>query len=280
MSDHDDRDCAETRTDDLLAGFDAFRARGAGTPPPEPEPFPEQYETAQFAMPTVVSPVVGPEPEPEREQDPEKAGELVRIPEPDLPTLPLATTNVAAAGEYTAVPPPPPFDPGAGHGVVTAPAGPPPRRSKTRTGFILAAAAAIVIGLCAGAYSVVVSTDRSSQNASNPPATSASTSASPQADDAESSRTITIMVVVDSVAPNGFIATGQSGGEQISFTVQYTPSTKFGTTARPISRSQVVVGAHVWVRGRRTGTDTITASLIAGVPESQAAARTSGYAGV
>jgi hypothetical protein len=274
VSDDDERASAETRSDDLLEGFDAFRARGAGTPqPPEPEPFPEEYAeygeyaTAQSAMPTVINPVVEPVFEP------------VPAPGPDLesPTLPVAAASFSAAAEYTAVPPPPPFDPGAGVGAAYIPGGPPPRRNRTRTGFIVAAAAAIVIGLCAGAYSVVVRTDRSS-NSSAPPAASTSGSASPQADDAESSKAITVLVVVDSLTADGFTATGESGAD-ISFTLQYTANTKFGTATRPLTHAQVVPGAHVWVRGRRTGYDTITATVVAGVLSSQAAAKTS-YAGV
>jgi hypothetical protein len=285
VSDHDKRESAQTRTDDLLEGFDAFRSRGAGRPqPPEPEPFPDAavpyaqenqaqenqaqgnqapgYEIAQTAMPTVISPVVDPPP---------LSGLGAE------PTLPMVATGFSATAEYTAVPPPPPFVPGSGKGVAAIPGSRPPRRSKTRTGFILAAVAAIVIGLCAGAYSVVVRTDRSSQNSSVPPAASAS--ASPQADDAENSKAVTALVVVDSVTANGFVATAQAGGDK--FAVQYTATTKFGTQARPLTRAQVVPGAHVWVRGHRTAYDTITATVVAGALESEASTtRSSGSVGV
>jgi hypothetical protein len=124
----------------------------------------------------------------------------------------------------------------------------------------------------------VVKTDRNPQNSSAPPA--ASGSASPQANDAANSKAVTALVVVDSVAANGFVATAQSGDHD-PFTVQYTAATKFGTAARPLTRAQVVAGAHVWVRGRRTAFDTVTASVVAGVLESEAStAKTTGSLGV
>lgn len=163
---------------------------------------------------------------------------------------------VGLSERYTAVPPPPPPGP-----TGAAPkGGRPPRRRGRQTWFLAAAGVAIVAGVCIGAYSVISNSASSAQG--EPPVGATATAAS-----STDAKARTLLVLVDGVNADGFIATGRLDGSLVTFTVVYDARVHFGTADRPLTRAGVTPGRRVWIRGRLTGHNTFTASVVASAPD-------------
>jgi hypothetical protein len=92
---------------------------------------------------------------------------------------------------------------------------------------------------------------------------------------ATKARVVTVRVVIDGIGADGFTGRLVSTGQEV--TVRLDGSTRYGTTAHPYSQAQLAVGETVVVRARRTGTDTLTATLVVG--SSAGSAGSNGAAG-
>lgn len=79
---------------------------------------------------------------------------------------------------------------------------------------------------------------------------------------AKRGRAVDVRVVVESVGTDSFTGHIVATGEQV--TVRLDATTRFGTAAHPFSRGQLIVGETVLVRGRRSATDTLTATIVLG----------------
>ena len=76
-----------------------------------------------------------------------------------------------------------------------------------------------------------------------------------------SKRALTFRVTIVSVGSDSFTGTVPTNGESV--TVTLTSKTRFGTKAHPLTRDALTVGETVIVRGRRIGTNTVTATVVA-----------------
>ena len=73
--------------------------------------------------------------------------------------------------------------------------------------------------------------------------------------------TLTFRVTIASVGADSFTGTVLANGDDV--TVALTDTTHYGTKARPFSQGRLTVGETVLVRGKRTGADTVTATVVA-----------------
>ena len=139
------------------------------------------------------------------------------------------------------------------------PDGPPPGSGvggRMRSLLVVAAALLVACVLGLGAWMAFGS--------SSPSANAAATGATgtPGAAAAGAGpRALTFRVTVASVGSDSF--TGKVLADGDSVTVAMTAKTRFGTKAHAFSLSDLSVGETVLVRGRRTGTGTITATEVA-----------------
>jgi hypothetical protein len=76
----------------------------------------------------------------------------------------------------------------------------------------------------------------------------------------KNAKAVTARLTVTSVGADSFTATA-ANGQTVS--VHITSATKFGTAARPFTRSQLVTGADVYARLRREADGTVVATVIA-----------------
>lgn len=159
--------------------------------------------------------------------------------------------NPAGNPEYFAYPPT--FDPAA-----AAPAR--SSRFRNRTIAIIIGAVLVVGGVSAGAYAAFASS-----SPSQPSAASTVPSGSPTK--GKHAKVQTVRITVVSYSGSTLTGTNAAG---VTITVNITAKTKYGTTARPFTQSQIVPGAVIVARGQRTGTTTITANIIAGAATSAA----------
>ena len=241
---------------DPLAQFDAFRARQAEER--------EQQET-QSAY-THPAPGPGPEgdggyghpglvPQPEGGyglpgQEPEgDYGHPRQVPQPE--------------GGYT-FPPEYAADPNAVY-LPLMPATAPPggdRGRRTRSVLIFGGAVLVICVLALGAWLAFGSSSSSANAASTgPAATTTSTAAAPGGGADTAKRALTFRVTIVSLGSDSFTGKALANGDPV--TVTMTSSTRFGTQAHAFDRSDLAVGETVIVRGRRTGTDTVTATEVA-----------------
>lgn len=136
------------------------------------------------------------------------------------------------------------------------------KRRRLRSVAVLAGAAVLVAGVVGGVYA----TTRSSGAPVAAPGTAVSASPSAGAAKGEKDgkggkgKAVTAELTVTSVSGDSFAATAADGR---TVTVQLTASTKFGTAARPFTRSQLVTGAVVYARLRREADGTVAATVIA-----------------
>lgn len=80
----------------------------------------------------------------------------------------------------------------------------------------------------------------------------------------------TFRVTIESVGANSFSGKLLADGRTV--TIALDDKTHYGTKTRPFSRSDLTVGQTVIVHGRRTGTDTVTATVVAANTEASSAA--------
>lgn len=138
--------------------------------------------------------------------------------------------------------------PGGGHG-----------HGKVRSVAVLAGAVVLVAGVVGGVYAAT-------RSSGSPVASSGVTaSASPSAGAAKgakigTAKAVTARLTVTSVSGDSFNATTANGR---TLSVQITPDTKFGTVARPFTRSQLVTGAVIFARLRRDANGGVVATVIA-----------------
>jgi Domain of unknown function (DUF5666) len=158
----------------------------------------------------------------------------------------------AADPDAAFVPPMPPMPPmpGGGDGG---------RASKTRSLLIFGGVVLVVCVMAVGAWLAFGSSSPSTNTASaNSPATAASPTGA-ATDPAK--RALTFRVTIASLSSNSFTGTAPANGDSVTVTI--TSKTRFGTKTHAFSQSDLTVGETVIVRGRRTGTDTITATEVA-----------------
>ncbi|HWG27379.1 hypothetical protein [Actinospica sp.] len=108
-------------------------------------------------------------------------------------------------------------------------------------------------------------------SSSSPAATAASSGSSASASPSPTSsakRALTFRVTIVSLGTDSFTGTVLSNGESV--TVTLTDKTRFGTKAQAFSRADLHVGELVAVRGKRTGTATVTATEVAQAVRSSA----------
>lgn len=154
--------------------------------------------------------------------------------------------------------------PGAGYGQpVPAPPGDARGRGRLRSTAALAGAVALVAGVVFGVYEATLPS--SGQSAAGSPAVSASPNPSTGASagaskGAKNGKATLARLTVTSVGAGSFTATAADGG---TVSVQIKSTTKFGTAARPFTRSQLVPGAVVYARLRREADGTVVATVIA-----------------
>lgn len=141
------------------------------------------------------------------------------------------------------------------------PPAPPASRTRSVLIFVGAVLVAGVLGL--GAWLAFGSSSSPAAAASG--GTSASASASPTS---SPKRALTFRVTIVSVGTDSFTGTVLANGEPV--TVTLTAKTRFGTKAQAFSRSELRAGELVAVRGKRTGTDTVTATDVAQAVRSSA----------
>lgn len=266
MSDHDESDpFGETRSaEDPLGPFEAFKAARAKEPEAA-EPFPELFP----------EPFGGPVPVPEPEPVPglgEAEPTAIITPEPGMygpvPDEYVASNEYgasnehAASNEYTAgYPPPPPGygyagpmpmgDPGQGRGLLAG-------RGRLRSVALFGGVAVLAVGLGVGVYAAMQSSSGSPAASSG---TTASAPASPgAAKGGKGTKAETVRLTVTAVNGDSFTGTTAGGA---SVTARIATGTRFGTAARPFTRSQLVPGAVVYARLRRETGGTVVATVIA-----------------
>lgn len=157
-----------------------------------------------------------------------------------------------AAGPDTVFVPPLPTAPPPGTGGLGRP---------TRSVLIFAGAVVVACLLGLGAWMAFGSSSPSADASS----TGAGAAASPTATATGSStgsakRALTFRVTIQSLSTDSFTGTVLANGDQITVTI--TANTRFGTKAHALTRTDLNVGETVIVRGKRTGTDAVTASAV------------------
>jgi hypothetical protein len=132
---------------------------------------------------------------------------------------------------------------------------PAPPANRMRSVLILVGALLVTGVLGLGAWLAFGSSSTPAASASSPV-----TSASPSPT-ASAKHALTFRVTIVSVGTDSFTGTILATGQPV--TVTLTAKTRYGTKARPFSKTDLHAGELVAVRGKRTGTDTITAAEVA-----------------
>jgi hypothetical protein len=142
------------------------------------------------------------------------------------------------------------------------------RRWRSAAIFGGAVLVAVVIGLAAWAAFGASGPSSATASGGTPAgtATGAATSASTAgaAGDATGKRgrlELTFRVTITSVGADSFTGTVLANGDDV--TIALIDTTRYGTKIRPFSQAQLAVGETVLVHGKRTGLDTVTASVVA-----------------
>jgi hypothetical protein len=144
----------------------------------------------------------------------------------------------------------------------TPPPGTDARGRRTRSILIFAGAVVVVCLLGLGAW-LAFGSSGSSANASSTGAgaTALPTYASTGNAAGSAKRALTFRVTIKSLNTDSFTGTELATGDPI--TVAVNGNTRFGTKAHAFSALDLSVGETVIVRGRRTGTDVVTATAVA-----------------
>lgn len=151
-----------------------------------------------------------------------------------------------------------PFPPGYG--------GEPAPRRRLRSAILFGGVLALVVGVGAAVWAATgPSTGSPAPAAAGTPAASApaapGSKAAKGARGSKGRKAVTARLTVTSVGPDSFTATDSSGATLV---VHLTPATRFGTPARPFTRSQLVPDAVVLARLRTESDGTVVAAVIAG----------------
>jgi hypothetical protein len=189
-----------------------------------------------------------------------------------------------AADPGSALPPAEPNEPAAppfgetygGPAYGAAPGGRFGASSRWRSVAIFAGAVLVAGVLGLGAWAAFGSSGPSSAAAAGGTATAtaagdgagAGTRAGTGAD--KRTKVLTFRVTIQSVGADAF--TGSLVADGAKVTVALTDKTRYGTRARPFSRGDLTAGETVLVRGRRTGPDTVTATIVAANTDASALA--------
>ena len=269
VSDHDESDpFGETRSaEDPLGPFEAFKA-ARGKESAAAEPFPESsggQTGGSMGGPGEAEPTAIIVPEPGAygaARDGYAAYGYAAPAEYPTSTEYAAPTEHPVSSEYAATYPPPPPPPGYGY-AGPVPTGEPEAggtrgagRGRLRSVVLFGGAALVVVGIGAGVYAAT-----SSGSPAGSPGAASSAPASPGASKAaKGAKAETVRLTVTIV--NGDSFTGTTAGGQ-SVTARIAAGTKFGTAARPFTRSQLVPGAVVYARLRRETGGTVVATVIA-----------------
>ena len=150
-----------------------------------------------------------------------------------------------------AEPPAPPY----------APYGAQPGRFGARRWRSAAIFGGAVLVACALGLGVWAAFDSSGSPASGVAAGTSATGTAAGTDAGAHTKALTFRVTIQSVGADSFTGKVMANGETV--TVALTDKTRYGTKAHAFSQSELTVGETVIVHGRRTGTDTVTASLVA-----------------
>ena len=143
-----------------------------------------------------------------------------------------------------------------------APPGTSGRGRRTRSALIFAGAAIVVCVLGLGAWLAFGSSGSSADASSTGPGTvTVPTSAATGNAAGAAKRGLTFRVTIKSLSTDSFTGTALANGDPITVTVD--ANTRFGTKAHALTFSALSVGETVIVRGRRTGTDAVTATEVA-----------------
>lgn len=166
-----------------------------------------------------------------------------------------AQTSYTFPPEYAADPdavfiPPMAAAPPPGHGV---------RGRQTRSLLIFGGAVLVACVLGLGAWLAFSSSGSSTDTAATGPATT--TAAPTGTASGAAKRALTFRVTIASVGSDSFTGTVPASGGSV--TVSITTTTRFGTKTHAFKQSDLTVGETVIVRGKRTGTGTITATEVA-----------------
>ena len=142
-------------------------------------------------------------------------------------------------------------------------AGPGKRR---RSAAIFGGAVLVVVVIGLAAWAAFGAAGPSSGNAAGGGSASTATGAATAGTAGDSTGkggrvALTFRVTITSVGAASFTGTVLANGDDV--TIALTGTTRYGTKARPFSQGQLVVGETVLVRGKRTGTDTVTATVVA-----------------
>jgi hypothetical protein len=142
----------------------------------------------------------------------------------------------------------------------TPPPGTDARGRRTRSILIFAGSVVVLCLLGLGAW-LAFGSSGSSANASSSGAGALPTYAATGNAAGSAKRALTFRVTIKSLNTGSFTGTELATGDPITVTIN--ANTRFGTKAHAFSSSDLSVGETVIVRGRRTGTDVVTATAVA-----------------
>ncbi|HEX4789931.1 MAG TPA: hypothetical protein VH372_15800 [Actinospica sp.] len=131
---------------------------------------------------------------------------------------------------------------------------------KRRSAAILGGAVVLACALGFGGWAAFSSAGPASSDGTSAggsataKATAAGTAAGKRA------KALSFRVAIRSVGADSFTGTVPATGETV--TIALTGTTHYGTKAHPFSRNDLTSGEIVLVHGRRTGTDTVTATIV------------------
>ena len=173
------------------------------------------------------------------------------------------------AADPTAVfPPQPPGPPGPPFGGYPAdPAGPgrAPAGDRRRWRSVAIFGGAVLVAAALGVGVWAAFDSGSSSPSSTAAGTSATGTPTPGATGSAGKKdkdgALTFRVTISSIGTDSFTGTVLANGENI--TVKLTGKTHYGTKAHPFTQADLTLGETVIVRGRRTGTDVVTAGTVA-----------------
>jgi hypothetical protein len=145
---------------------------------------------------------------------------------------------------------------------MTPPPGTDARARRTRSILIFAIALVVVCLLGLGAWLAFGSSGSSADaSSSGAGATALPTYAATGNAAGSAKRALTFRMTIKSLNTDSFTGTELATGDPITVTID--ANTRFGTKAHAFSASDLSVGETVIVRGRRTGTDAVTATAVA-----------------
>ena len=171
-----------------------------------------------------------------------------------------------AADPNAVFPPQPPGPPSPPFGGYAADpnglAGPDSDRRRWRSAAIFGGAVLVAAALGVGVWAAFDSGSPSPSNAAGTSATGTPTpGATGSAGKKDKDGALTFRVTIASISADSFTGTVLADGANI--TVKLTDKTHYGTKAHPFNKADLTLGETVIVRGRRTGTDVVTAGTVA-----------------